>query len=89
MNNNALTTESAILTTYWPKLKTLSDNMKLELIILLSRSMTHSEDMEEGLEDEDHWTDSFAGKWQDERTTEEIIDDIHAARNAHMKEIIL
>ena len=30
------------------------------------------------------WTDSFAGKWQDDRTTEEVIDDIHAARNANI-----
>lgn len=26
------------------------------------------------------WTDDFIGKWQDVRTTEQIINDIHSAR---------
>jgi hypothetical protein len=35
------------------------------------------------------WTEKFAGKWQDDRTAEEIIEDIRAARNAHIREIKL
>jgi hypothetical protein len=35
------------------------------------------------------WTEKFAGKWKDDRTSEEIIEDIRAARNAHMREIKL
>ena len=53
---------------------------QLELISLLSSSMRDVED---------DWTSDFAGKWQDERMTDEIIDDIHAARNANMKEVVL
>ena len=47
--------------------------MKLELISMQSYSIVHPKE---------DWTEGFAGKWQDEPTTEEIIDDIHAARNA-------
>lgn len=50
--------------------------------------MTHPEN-----EDKDDagkgWTEKFAGKWQDDRTAEEIVEDIRAARNAHMREIVL
>lgn len=34
------------------------------------------------------WTKDFAGKWKDDRTTEEIIRDIHKARNAGIIETI-
>ena len=34
------------------------------------------------------WVDQFAGKWQDSRSTEEIIEDIHKAR-APNDEIVL
>ena len=39
--------------------------------------------------DEKGWTKSFAGKWQDERSAEEIIEDIRASRNANIKEVVL
>ncbi len=29
------------------------------------------------------WVDNFAGKWQDERSTSQIIQDIHAARTSN------
>lgn len=29
------------------------------------------------------WVDGLAGKWQDERSTSQIINDIHAARTAN------
>lgn len=29
------------------------------------------------------WVDSFAGKWQDNRSTSQIISDIHAARTSN------
>ena len=41
MNTNALVTPSPISAKYWSELKDLSDNVKLELITLLSSSMTH------------------------------------------------
>ena len=34
------------------------------------------------------WVDQFAGKWQDSRSTEEIIEDIHKARTPN-DEIVL
>ena len=80
MNTRMLTTPSPNSARYWYELKDLSNDVKLELISLLSSSMRHSEE---------NWTESFAGKWQDDRTTEEIIDDIHSARNANMREVVL
>ena len=29
------------------------------------------------------WADHFVGKWQDQRTTQQIVDDIHAARTSN------
>ena len=34
------------------------------------------------------WVDEFAGKWHDERTTVQIVNDIHAARTSN-SEIVL
>ena len=79
MNTNVLTVPTPSAARYWAELKDLSDNVKLELITLLSSSMVHSDG---------EWTESFAGKWQDDRSTDEIIDDIRAARNANMKEML-
>ena len=31
----------------------------------------------------DSWVDQFAGKWQDTRSTDEIIADIHSARTSN------
>lgn len=80
MNTNTLTTPSPSSARYWATLKDLSNDVKLGLISLLSTSMRNTEE---------DWTESFAGKWQDERSTKEITDDIREARNAHMKEIEL
>jgi hypothetical protein len=88
MNTTVLTNPSPISAKYWSELKDLSDNVKLELITLLSSSMTHSE-KEEKTDAGKGWTEKFAGKWQDDRTAEEIIEDIRAARNAHIREIKL
>lgn len=29
------------------------------------------------------WADHFVGKWKDQRTTQQIVDDIHAARTSN------
>ena len=71
---------------YWSELKDLSNNVKLELITLLSSSVAHSVSDNSA---EKGWTKSFAGLWKDDRTAEEIIDDIRASRNANIKEIQL
>ena len=88
MNTNVLATPSPVSAKYWSELKDLSDNVKLELITLLSSSMTHPES-EETADTGKGWTAKFAGKWEDDRTAEEIVEDIRAARNAHMREIKL
>jgi len=44
MMTNVLSATSPISAKYWAELKDLSDNVKLELITLLSSSMTRSED---------------------------------------------
>jgi hypothetical protein len=82
MNTNVLATPSPVSAKYWSELKDLSDNVKLELITLLSSSMTRSE-KEKKADADKGWTEKFAGKWQDDRTSEEIIEDIRASRNAH------
>lgn len=35
------------------------------------------------------WTRSFAGLWKDDRTAEEIIEDIRASRNANINGVVL
>lgn len=71
---------SRVSAPYWAELKNLSNEVKLELITLLSSSMRHSEE---------DWTESFAGKWHDNRATEDIIKDINEARNANIREVVL
>lgn len=80
METSVVKTSSPEINRYWPKLKDLSDDVKLELISLLSMSM---------LQADNDWASSFVGKWEDDRTTEEILDDIYSARNAHLREITL
>jgi len=47
---------------------------------ILSSSMTHPEEESDAGKG---WTEKFAGKWQDDRTAEEIIEDIRAARTTN------
>ena len=76
MNTNVLTASSPISAKYWAELKDLSDNTKLELITLLSISMVRNESKDKS----GHWADRFCGAWQDDRSTEKIIDDIRSMR---------
>ena len=71
---------------YWSELKDLSNGVKLELITLLSSSVANSVS-----EQTEHkgWTKSFAGRWQDDRSAEEIMEDIRVSRNAKIKEVVL
>ena len=77
MNANVLTASSPINAKYWSELKDLSDNAKLELITLLSSSMTHSE---KATAPRKGWASRFSGVWQDSRSAEDIIADIRARR---------
>ncbi len=80
MKADSLIVPSPASARYWDASKDLSNDIKLELISLLSSSMRNSEE---------DWTSSFAGKWQDDRTTDEIIDDIRNARKAKIREVKL
>lgn len=83
---NTVAPTSSIGARYWSELKNLSNSVKLELITLLSDSVAHSVSESAA---EEGWTKSFAGRWQDDRSAEEIIADIRAARNAHFGDVEL
>lgn len=86
MNTNALITPSPTSAKYWSVLKDLSNSVKLELITLLSNSVANSVS---GASNEKGWTKSFAGRWEDDRTAEEVIEDIRNSRNANIKDVLL
>lgn len=86
MNTNALVTPSPTSAKYWSVLKDLSNSVKLELITLLSSSIANS--VSEA-SNEKGWTKSFAGRWEDDRTAEEVIEDIRNSRNANIKDVLL
>jgi hypothetical protein len=77
MDGNAVKIESERANIYWNLLKGLSTDIKLELIARLSSSLLKKGE-EESLV---HWTDSFAGKWQDERSVDEMVEDIRNSRS--------
>ena len=81
-----LSPTSPVSAKYWSELKDLSNSVKLELISLLSSSVANSVSESS---DEKGWTKSFAGRWQDDRSAEEIIEDIRNSRNANLKELVL
>jgi hypothetical protein len=66
-------------------LKGLSSNAKLELIARLSLSLVKKEDKDASA----NWTDSFAGKWQDSRSADEMVADIRNSRSFTHKDIEL
>jgi hypothetical protein len=82
MNTSISPITSPISAKYWSELKDLSDNVKLELITLLSSSMTKSE--KETAKPRKGWASRFAGVWQDSRSAEEIVADLRAARTVEM-----
>ena len=65
--------------TYWSMLKDLSMDIKLDLISRLSNSLRNKDQVAQ----DSHWTVDFAGKWDDSRSAEEIIDDIRKARTVN------
>ena len=79
------TTSSPVIDRYWPELNDLSDNLKLELIIMLSRSLRHRNASKNSA----HWADRFCGVWKDSRTADEIVDDIHSMRTTNTFDIEL
>ena len=86
MNTNLVTSASPASARYWHELKNLSNSVKLELITLLSSSISFSE--AENMEDKG-WTKSFAGKWQGDSSAEDIINDIRAERKSLVRDLKL
>jgi hypothetical protein len=64
---------------YWNMLKDLSSDMKLELIAKLSSSLIATEKSKV----KKNWIDDFCGKWEDDRNSEDIINDIRSARTSN------
>lgn len=78
MNANTPTAPSPVIAKFWPELKSLNDKSKLELIVLLRDSMAHAE--EEKPIKQKGWASRFSGVWKDNRSSEEILTAIRAAR---------
>ena len=87
MINNVSTVPSPASAPYWAELKDLSNDVKIELISLLSGSMVHTEKPDENLSV--GWASRFCGVWEDTRSTEEIVEEIRCNRtkNTHFDEI--
>lgn len=78
MNANTPTAPSPVIAKFWPELKSLNDESKLELIVLLRDSMAHAE--EEKPIKRKGWASRFSGVWKDNRSSEEILTAIRTAR---------
>lgn len=68
------TADSAI---YWNMLKNLAPDVKLDLISRLSASLIT---VVKSPSTERNWAMRLSGRWEDDRSTEQIISDIHEAR---------
>ena len=81
MSINGLNVTSPNSLRYWSELKNLSKTEKIELIALLSSSMTSPEEL--SVPRKKGWASRFSGVWQDSRSAEEIVNDIHTARTTN------
>ena len=81
MSINGLNVTSPKSARYWSELKELSDKEKIELIALLSSSLTSVS--EQLVSHEKGWASRFAGTWKDSRSAEEIVRDIRSARTTN------
>lgn len=87
MSINGLNVTSPVSARYWSELKDLSNTEKIELIALLSSSLTNVSDRP--IPKKKGWASRFAGTWQDSRSAEDIIEDIRAARTTNSFEVDL
>lgn len=58
----------------------LSSDIKLRSIKQVSASLLADDDVPDTLLD---WTSEFAGQWEDDRTADEVIEDIRGARTSN------
>lgn len=56
-------------------LKKLNSDIELGLMKQVSASL-----VEDNTLDALNWTSEFAGRWEDDRTADEVVEDIHGAR---------
>ena len=73
-----ITPNSPISARYWSELKGLSNDVKLELITLLSNSMASP--TVEKHKSRKGWASRFCGVWKDSRSAEEIMKEIRDSR---------
>lgn len=76
---NILNSKTSTSNIYWDMLKDLSSDIKLELIAKLSASLLAKDDAL----DTPNWISEFAGRWEDDRTADEVIEDIRGARTSN------
>ena len=76
---NILNSKTSISNIYWEMLKDLSSDIKLELIAKLSASLV----AKDNTSDTSNWTSEFVGRWEDDRTADEVIEDIRGARTSN------
>lgn len=79
MANNILNSDTSASSIYWDMLKSLSSDIKLELIVKLSASLL----VEDDASDTSNWTSEFVWRWEDDRTAEEVVEDIRGARTSN------
>ena len=69
---------------YWDELKNLSNDEKLQIIMLLSSSMRKKDKVDEK---SDHYTQKmlsrFSGAWVGEESPEAIIENINSSKKSH------
>jgi len=87
MSINGLNVTSPASARYWAELKDLSNTEKIELIALLSSSMTVAD--EQAASHKKGWASRFAGTWKDSRSAEEIVSDIRSARTTNSFDVEL
>ena len=76
---NISNSKTSISNTYWEMLKDLSSDIKLELIAKLSASLV----AKDNTSDTSNLTSEFVGRWEDDRTADEVIEDIRGARTSN------
>lgn len=73
-----------ITNNYWNTLRNLNDEVKLRLASMLTASVV--EHKNKSVSEKDSLTDAmikkYAGAWEDDRTSDEIISDVYASRSS-------
>ena len=87
MSINGLNVTSPNSARYWSELKGLSNTEKIELIALLSSSLTGVN--KEPVSHKKRWASRFSGVWKDSRSAEDIVEDIRTARTTNSFDVEL